>query len=368
MTAPAPLIELAGVTVNRGGVRVLDIPTLALRAGDILGLVGPNGSGKTSLLLTLATLLRVSSGSISFRGMPVSSRADRLRYRRRCAFVFQEPLLFSGSVADNVAAGLRMRGMGRPEIARRVDETLRRLKIDHLRARAAKKLSGGEAQRTSIARAFATAPDLIFLDEPFSSLDANARESLIADITNTIRETGTTAVIVTHDAEEALALTDRIALLEGGRIIATGPTGELFLNPTNEFMASFSGMETVLAGRVAESRRGVAVVSVSGRAIEAVSHASPGDAVALCIRPESVSLAVGGKNGGSQSSVRNRFSARVVSIYRKGIYYKVQLDCGFPLISHVTADSMERLRIAPGRKVAASFKATAVHVIVTGAR
>lgn len=364
MTGPVtPLIELSGVTVHRGGVRVLDVSSLAVAAGETLGLVGPNGSGKTSLLLTLATLLGTTAGTISFRGAPVATRRDRLAYRRRCAFVFQEPLLFSGSVADNVASGLRMRGMGRAEIARRVDETLHRLRIDHLRGRAAQKLSGGEAQRTSLARAFATAPDLIFLDEPFSSLDANARESLVADLAGTLRETGATAVIITHDAQEALALTDRIAVMERGRIVADGPADDMFNNPVSEFMASFAGMETVLVGRVASTRGGAAVVDVSGHAIETAVAAEHGSAVALCIRPENVSLSVGPARAGARSSVRNSFPARVVDVYRKGVFFKVRLDCGFPLVSHVTADSLERLRLAPGRQVAASFKATAVHVI-----
>ena len=163
------LLKAGDLLVRRGGATVIDIPEISVVHGEVLVLIGPNGAGKSTLLLTLAGLLKPARGTLMFRGKSIENSG--FDYRRHVAMVFQEPLLFDTTVFENVAAGLKIRGRGRTEIGRMVPEYLERFGIAPLAKRSARKLSGGEAQRTSLARAFVTKPQIVFLDEPFSSLD-----------------------------------------------------------------------------------------------------------------------------------------------------------------------------------------------------
>ena len=209
-TQPKVLLQIENLLVRRGGTTVLEIPNLMVFQGQVLSLIGPNGAGKSTLMLTLAGLLKPARGTLSFRGEPITDGG--FAYRRHVAMVFQDPLLFDATVFENVATGLRIRGMGRNEIARTVPEYLERFGIGHLAKRSARKLSGGEAQRTSLARAFVTKPEIVFLDEPFSALDPPTRELLMEDLEKILCEMQTTAVASTHDRMEALRLADRLAV------------------------------------------------------------------------------------------------------------------------------------------------------------
>jgi tungstate transport system ATP-binding protein len=177
-----PLLEIRNLTVARGGSRVLQIPSFALYANETVALIGPNGAGKSSFLLALAGLLPLESGEIVFRQQSIVPGFASTEYRRKLAMVFQEPLLFDMTVFDNVAIGLKLRRLGRREINERVKSCLDRFRIAHLADRSARKLSGGEAQRTSLARAFAANPEIILLDEPFVALDPPARQALSDDL------------------------------------------------------------------------------------------------------------------------------------------------------------------------------------------
>src|SRR3989304_113968 len=218
MSESKPILEARNLSVKRGGTVVLDIPSLSLRRGEILSLIGPNGAGKTTLLQTLSYLLGRFQGEIFFRGKKIETNHSVLEYRRKLAMVFQEPLLFDTTVFNNVASGLKIRGMRRNEIRDRVMEQLSRFGIGHLSDRSAKTLSGGEAQRTSLARAFALRPEILFLDEPFASLDPPTRNSLIEDLEHILQQTRTTAIFATHDRLEALRLSDRMAGRNEGKI------------------------------------------------------------------------------------------------------------------------------------------------------
>ena len=206
--ADAVLLQARDILIRRGGVPVITIPELAIEHGRVVSLIGPNGAGKSTLLLALASLLKPHQGTIFFHGQPVDSRNSRAAYRRKLAMVFQEPLLFDATVFENVASGLKIRGRSSEEINLTVEEQLARFGIGQLAGRSARKLSGGEAQRTSLARAFAIRPEIIFLDEPFASLDPPTRDALVDDLHTILRQTRTTAVIATHDRMEALRLSD----------------------------------------------------------------------------------------------------------------------------------------------------------------
>ncbi len=362
MTTVGPLLQGRNIIVKRGGIPVLDIPDFAIEKGEVLSLIGPNGSGKSTLLLTLSCLLKLSQGRLMFNGKEIDNRRSELDYRRHIAVVFQDPLLFDSTVLDNVNSGLKIRGMDKTERNRIAEEYLNRLGIAHLAKRSARHLSGGEAKRTSIARAFATRPTILFLDEPFSALDPPTREGLISDLSGILRETDTTAIMATHDEMEALRLSDRMAVLQDGKIAQTGSAEEVMNHPVNEFVAAFVGMDTVLAGRVLESHdEGRTIIAIGNQQIETVGSFPPGEKVLCCIRPENVTLSTDSPE--EQSSARNHFSGRITHIAPHGLFYRVDLDCGFDLISYITRTSLDSLELQAGQIVKASFKATAVHVI-----
>ena len=359
-----PILEAKNLEVNRGGAILIRIPSLLIQEGEIFSLIGPNGAGKTTLLQTLSHLLKPFQGEIFFRGNGVESNHSVLEYRRKLAMVFQEPLLFDTTVFKNVTSGLKIRGMKKGEIRNRAMEQLERFGITHLKDRSAKTLSGGEAQRTSLARAFALQPEILLLDEPFSSLDPPTRDSLIDDLEYILQQTRTTAVFATHDRLEALRLSDRIAVMNQGKILQVGSPGEVMNQPVDEFVASFVGVETILSGKVIKRDGGTFIASVGGKEIEAVGDARLGENVVLCIRPENVTLSIRASQEGT--SARNFFSGRIMKVTSLGLYQRVHLDCAFPLVAYVTNRSSEELSLTEGKVVGASFKATAVTVIRKG--
>lgn len=209
------VLRLCGVTVRYGDRIVLDLPELSVATGEVVAIMGPNGAGKSTLLHVAALLQKPQSGEVWITGERATPRTCR-RLRRSTAMVLQEPLLFDLSVLANAASGLRFRGVRRQEAERRARQWLAQFGVNHLAAHNARTLSGGEAQRVSLARAFAVEPDLLLLDEPFSALDPATRHELVPELAARLRETRTAAVLVTHDANDAIALADRrLVLIDG---------------------------------------------------------------------------------------------------------------------------------------------------------
>ncbi len=362
MTAP-PLLSIQNLRVEANGIMLLSVPDLAIDCHEVLTIIGPNGAGKSTLLQTLACLREPVSGVFRFDGHTVDLQHPPLTFRRRLAAVFQEPLLFDTTVHENVASGLKLRGVAKTVIRGRVALWLERLGIAHLAQRQARTLSGGEAQRTSLARAFVLEPDLLLLDEPFSALDPLARESLVETFHRIQRQTQITTLLVTHDRLEALRLGDRVAVMDRGEILQLGSLEEVFSQPVNETVANFVGIETILRGQVVSQTEGIAEVRVgSGQQLTVASSFLVGTEVTLCIRPEEVTL-VELTAEHISSSARNHFSATVQRVVPWGAAFKVHLDCGFPLAAFVTRPSIELLDLREGKQVAAAFKATAIHVI-----
>jgi ABC-type sulfate/molybdate transport systems ATPase subunit len=269
-----PLLAIHDLVVVRGGRQILAVDELVIHEGETLAIVGPNGAGKSTLLLTLAGLLRPERGTILFRGAPVSRRDD-LAHRRRLGLVLPAPLLLSVSVFDNVAVGLRFRGVGAAETRRRVEAWLERLGIAHLRDRPASQLSSGEAQRTSLARALVLDPPLLLLDEPFVSLDSTARAQLLDDFERLTVGIATTRVLVTHHIHEAVRLGDRLAVLLDGRIRQCDVPDRVMSSPLDADVARLMVPDARIRGRVVASRDGLVVVDVGSRADSAVeAHAA----------------------------------------------------------------------------------------------
>ena len=268
--------------------------------------------------------------------------------------------LLERSVRENAALGLALRGVGRRAREARAENELARLGVGHLAGRSAAGLSGGEAQRVSIARALAIDPEILFLDEPFSALDAPTRESLIADLARVLRDRGVTTVMVTHDRDEALSLADRVGVVMNGELRQLDTPDVVFGMPTDPEIAAFVGVENVIPARVERATDELTFLRIADQHLEITEPPPAGDDFPLlCLRPDDVIIA----REAASSSARNSFSARIMRIEPIGRRTRLVLDCGFPLIAHVTRQSAREMGLALGDQVVASFKATVPHLL-----
>ena len=226
MKADEVVSRLEAIRVERSGRTLLELPSLALRRGEVLGLLGRNGAGKSTLLRVMAGLERPDRGQAWLFGTALRYDDRDLPVRRRAATVLQRTLLTTGSVLENVALGLRIRGS---TDRREAEAWMERLGIAALGSRAVAELSGGEARRVVLARALATAPELLFLDEPFSGLDRPSRDELLEVLPSMLRSTGATLVLVSHDRTELQGWATRLVLLEQGRVLEEGPADRLWI-------------------------------------------------------------------------------------------------------------------------------------------
>jgi thiamine transport system ATP-binding protein len=239
-------LELDSITVRYGQTAAVSDVSLSVGDGEVVALLGPSGCGKSTLLRTIAGLEKPSSGSVRWdssdlAGVPV--------HRREFGLVFQDGQLFPHrSVAGNVAFGLRMRRVDREERDKRVLSLLELVGLDGYAARRVTQLSGGEQQRVALARALAPSPRLLLLDEPLSALDRALREQLAVDLARLLREAATTALVVTHDHDEAFTLADRVAIMSRGRIVQVGPPAEVWSSPVDVETAKFLGCNKFVPG------------------------------------------------------------------------------------------------------------------------
>ncbi|GAB4475760.1 MAG: hypothetical protein Kow0088_12960 [Anaerolineales bacterium] len=232
------LIEAVDLSLWRGKQEVLRVSALTVRENEVLAIVGPNGAGKSTLLLALSGVIRPKQGHLVFAGRPLADWKE-LEYRRQIALVLQEPLLFDRSVIENVTLGLRFRGIRKQTAEEMALSWLERLQIAHLAKRRAISLSGGEAQRVSLARAFVLQPQLLLLDEPFSALDPPTRTTLLNDLKPLLKEHQFTTIFVTHHLGEAAFLGDRIAILSEGEVKQVGRLDQIREQPVNRTVAEF---------------------------------------------------------------------------------------------------------------------------------
>lgn len=231
-------IEIRDLQIKRNEQVTLEIPDLSISRGETLTVVGPNGAGKSTLLLALARLLKPAQGEILYEGTPLE-QLDELSYRRKISFVFQSPLLMDLTVEQNVALGLKFRGTPKEEIEARVEKWTKQLGIEALSKRRASQLSGGEAQRVSLARAFVLEPELLLLDEPFAALDPPSHARLLEDLSRILEQDNRTAVFVTHNLREAAKLSHRVAVVVGGSLRQVGPVSAIKAHPADEAVEAF---------------------------------------------------------------------------------------------------------------------------------
>lgn len=211
---------------------------MSIQRGETLTVVGPNGAGKSTLLLTLARLLKPARGEIIYDGKSLA-QMNELEYRRKISFVFQAPLLMDMTVEQNVALGLKFRGTSKEEMQARAGKWMEQLGIESLSKRRAGQLSGGEAQRVSLARAFVLEPELLLLDEPFAALDPPTHAKLLEDLSGILKQDHKTAIFVTHNLNEAAKLSHRIAVIVGGRLRQVGRAQQIKAHPADEAVESF---------------------------------------------------------------------------------------------------------------------------------
>lgn len=232
------MIKIRDLLIQRNKRDVLCVDSLDIQRGETLTIVGPNGAGKSTLLLALAHLLKPARGDIKFDGKSVNKWND-LEYRRKISFVFQAPLLMDMTVEQNVALGLKFRGASKEETRQRVGRWIKVMGIEPLSKRRAGQLSGGEAQRVSLARAFVLEPELLLLDEPFAALDPPTRAKLIEDLSVILDKEHRTAVFVTHNLSEAARLNHRIAVVIEGKLRQVGRAKQIKISPADESVRAF---------------------------------------------------------------------------------------------------------------------------------
>jgi tungstate transport system ATP-binding protein len=232
------MIQIRDVLIQRNGRDALRIDSLDIQRGETLTVVGPNGAGKSTLLLALARLLKPAHGDILYDGKSLK-QWNELDFRRRISFVFQAPLLMDMTVEQNVALGLKFRGTPKEETRERVDKWMKQLGVESLSKRRAGQLSGGEAQRVSLARAFVLEPELLLLDEPFAALDPPTHAKLLEDLGQILKRDHRTAVFVTHNLKEAVKLSHRMAVIVGGMLRQVGTAKQIKSKPADETVAAF---------------------------------------------------------------------------------------------------------------------------------
>lgn len=282
-------LELRGVSHHYDGVQAIDGVNLTIEPGEFFTLLGASGSGKSTILQLVAGLQQPTDGTILLDGAEITTLPPQ---RRDVGMVFQNYALFPHmTVAQNVAFPLEVRKVSRAEVEQRVDEMLRLVDLTEHRDRSVSALSGGQQQRVAIARSLAAVPRVLLLDEPLGALDRRLREQLSTDLRGLQERSGVTAIYVTHDQVEAFTMSDRVAIVDRGRLVQIGTPRELYNRPRNRFVAQFVGDANVLEGMIASSGPGSAVLTTSMDTHIAVPTDrawSKGEHAALIVRPENV--------------------------------------------------------------------------------
>jgi molybdopterin-binding protein len=347
---------LKNLTKCFGNRKALDGVTLQIQEGEILALLGPNGSGKTTLLKVLAFLEKPTGGENKFQGEIVTGKnAERMRLQS--AMVFQRTLLFSTTVYNNVAYGLKMRKMPKKIIEEEVKKALKLVKLEGFEKRSAKKLSGGEEQRVALARALVLKTKLLLLDEPTANLDpknASILEEVIATVNHELK---TTIVMATHNMFQAKTLPHRVALINDGRISEVGTTAEIF-GKLSKSLASFAAVDNTFAGTAKITEAGTTIVDV-GNGVQIEATLQKQGETSIFISPQDIILS---KNP-LKSSARNVFKGKIIQIADLGLLVKLTVDVGKPFMVQITKRSFSEMALNLNVEVFIVFKASSVQAI-----
>ena len=324
--APGHRLDMDGIHVRYGAATAVDKVTLSVEPGEILALLGPSGCGKTTLLRSVAGFIRPDAGRVLVDGRPIDHLPPG---QRGVGIVFQSYALFPHmSAAENVAYGLEARGRPKAEITRRVEAALAAVRMEAFAERRPRALSGGQQQRVALARALAIEPAILLLDEPFAALDRALRLDLQLEIKRIQRRFGVTAVLVTHDQDEAMSMADRMAVMRAGRVEQVAAPAEVYDRPATPFVAGFVGTSNRLHGRV-EQRQGadyrIRLDAGASLVIPSPRGFAEGDRILLCARPEHLQLLP------PQAEAADNFAARL----------RLSLPLGAALVHDVEAGASE---------------------------
>ena len=335
-------VELRHISKGYPGVQALDDIDLAIESGELFTLLGPSGCGKTTLLRTVAGFNHPDSGDVLVAGQRID---DMPAYRRNIGMVFQDYAIFPHmTVGDNVAFGLKNRHRPRREIAERVARALDLVRLGGHAARLPHQLSGGQQQRVGLARAVVIQPQILLMDEPLSNLDAKLRIELRDDIRDLQRSLGITTIYVTHDQEEALVISDRICVMQGGQIHQVGTPWQVYAQPATLFVASFVGAMNVIADLPVGPGGTLALGAVSRPVLALAGR----DRVTLAIRLEDMTLA-GPADDVPHDALALDGAVDKVSFAGREAFHRVRLDEGTSILAHVHRPDRQLLEQAGAR-------------------
>jgi iron(III) transport system ATP-binding protein len=350
-------VQLTGITKCFGATRAIDNVSLTIEEGDFFTLLGPSGCGKTTLLRTIAGFHTPEEGEIRFGDRVVNSIPP---HRRETGMVFQNYALFPHlSVYDNVAYGLRARKIPRTETAARVAEIIKSVQLVGLEHRSPSQLSGGQQQRVALARALVISPQILLMDEPLSNLDAKLRVSMRDEIRRIQKHMGITTIYVTHDQEEAMAVSDRIAILSRGRLEQVGTPAGIYFRPASRFAAEFMGGSNILQFPVVayDAQTTMIIAEAGGQKIYFKGDKPTGRSVTVSIRPEWIRVASPSESGDQNvlagTVVSSTFLGSMVRYRISGpVSQELTIEVHHPEESGISADGERILyRIPPDRPV-----------------
>ena len=330
-----PSIRLVGVTKRFGETQAVAGVSLEIRRGEFLSLLGPSGCGKTTLLRVIAGFERQDSGEVWIHGREVSRLPPE---KRPVNTVFQRYALFPHkNVAENVGFALELKRRPKDEIRERVEEMLALVRLEGFESRPVQSLSGGQAQRVALARSLITRPDVLLLDEPLTALDLKLRKAMQLELRTIQQELGTTFAYVTHDQEEALVMSDRIAVMNEGRVVQEGAPSEIYERPASVFASHFIGEANLLAGTVVERGETATVVEVDGLRIRGPAGDLPLESgVVVSVRPERVRLDAFGQGEPAENSFRGSIRHRI--FLGHSIRYVVEIAPDVLVTAQIGAD------------------------------
>ena len=340
-------LAVSGVTKRFGAAVVLDDLSIAVARGEFVSLLGPSGCGKTTLLRCVAGLLQPDAGRIAVGGAEITKVPA---HKRNVGVVFQNYALFPHlTVAENIGFGLRAQGVAKRDAAPRVAEALRLVRMEAHADKPVTSLSGGQQQRVAVARALVVRPALLLLDEPFSALDRKLRETMQVELKQLLREVGITAIFVTHDQEEALVVSDRIAVMNAGRIEQLADPATLYGRPASLYVLDFVGQSTRLSGRVAEAGAGMVTIATALGQVRAAGNFVTGSSVVVAVRPEAIRM------DAAHEAEMNQIEARVADISFLGSRTQLIFDVAEP--DHAVVE-LPRLPdgLAPGAMAPLAFR------------
>jgi spermidine/putrescine ABC transporter ATP-binding subunit len=354
-------LVLTGLTKSYDGTPVLSIPSMSISAGEFLTLLGPSGCGKTTLLRIVAGLIQSNSGTVEMSGRNVTALPV---HRREIGMVFQAHALFPHmTVGENVGFGLKMRGVPKADRRKRVAAALATVRLENLIERMPHELSGGQQQRVAIARAIVIRPKVLLLDEPFGALDRKLRETLQVELREVTRSLAITSIFVTHDQEEALVLSDRIAVMNDGKIEQVAAPRTIFEQPDTRFVADFMGFANLLSAIVTESNAHELALECSSLQVAAGNDGQPrprGQAVGIGIRQERIAM----RRAGSEPARTNAIAGTVAStIYHGNLWsYRVSTPAGELRVACAPHERDQERSFEIGAAVALSWDKSAVRV------